>query len=183
MLLGVDDVVVRWWRDERVMDGSYCDPRTPGENHPRTPCVSRSRHWSYHRRLVADAAYVICRSCADIRLGAYALRWVDQSLITPPCADRSGAALTIIAGSALGWALDPADRGATTFGHTGLPWLGLRADFLTPELGQGCRVGPGGLWTLRIRIWVSVLRNMRLPGTWRLGWRDKAIRAKRIEHT
>ena len=130
MLLGVDDVVVRWWRDERVMDGSYCDPRTPGENHPRTPCVSRSRHWSYHRRLVADAAYFICGSCADIRLGAYALRWVDQSLITPPCADRSGAALTIIAGSALGWALDPADRGATTFGHTGLPWLGLRAGFL-----------------------------------------------------
>src|SRR6516225_831825 len=28
MLWGVDDVVVRWWRDERLMDGSYRDPPT-----------------------------------------------------------------------------------------------------------------------------------------------------------
>src|SRR5262249_46643194 len=70
MLLGVDDVVVHWWRDERVLDGGYCDPRTSGENRQRAPRVARSRRWSYRRRLVADAAYVRCRSCADSRRGA-----------------------------------------------------------------------------------------------------------------
>jgi len=70
MLLGFDDVIVRWWRDERVMDGSYCDARARGENRQRTSRVARSRRWSCRRRLVADAAHVLCRSFADIRRGA-----------------------------------------------------------------------------------------------------------------
>ena len=37
MLLGIDDLGVRWWRDERVMDRSYCDAGTRGENHRRAP--------------------------------------------------------------------------------------------------------------------------------------------------
>jgi Predicted metal-binding integral membrane protein len=65
MLLGVDDVVVRWWRDERVMDRSYCDARIRGENRRRAPRVARSRRCSYRRRLVADATYVRFRSFAD----------------------------------------------------------------------------------------------------------------------
>ena len=67
MLLGVDDVVVRWRRDERVMDGGYCDVCVRGENRQRASCVARSRRWSYRRWLVADAAYVRVRSFADIR--------------------------------------------------------------------------------------------------------------------
>ena len=67
MLLGVDDVVVRWWRDERVMDRSYCDARTRGENRRRAPRVERSRRCSYRRRLVTDATYVRYRSFADFR--------------------------------------------------------------------------------------------------------------------
>src|SRR5262245_26884009 len=58
MLLGVDDVVVRWWRDERVLDGGYCDPCTSGEDRQRAFLVAYSRRWSYCRRLVANAAYV-----------------------------------------------------------------------------------------------------------------------------
>ena len=76
MLLGVDDVVVRWWRDERVMDGGYCDARTSGENRARAPRVARSRCWSYCRRLVADATYVLCGAFADISRGARAVPWV-----------------------------------------------------------------------------------------------------------
>src|SRR5262249_21778567 len=67
MLLGVDDVVVRWWRDQHVMDGSYCDPRTSGENRQRALRVAHSRSWPYNWGLVADAAYVLCRSFADNR--------------------------------------------------------------------------------------------------------------------
>src|SRR6476659_2915619 len=66
MLLGVDDVVVRWWRDERVMDRNYCDARIRGENRRRAPRVARSRRCSYRRRLVADATYVRFRSFADV---------------------------------------------------------------------------------------------------------------------
>ena len=80
MLLGVDDVVVRWWRDERVMDRSYCDARTRGENRRRAPRVARSRRCSYRRRLVADATYVRFRSFADFRRGGRAVPWVDRSL-------------------------------------------------------------------------------------------------------
>src|SRR5215831_14032901 len=65
MLLVFDDVVVRWWRDERVFDGGYCDPRTTGENRQRAFRVAHSRRWPYRRRLVADAAYVRCRAFAD----------------------------------------------------------------------------------------------------------------------
>ena len=84
MLLGVDDVVVRWWRDERVMDRSYCDAHTRGENRRRAPRVARSRRCSYRRRLVADATYVRFRSFADFRRGARAVPWVDRSLGLAP---------------------------------------------------------------------------------------------------
>jgi hypothetical protein len=70
LLLGVDDVVVRWWRDERVMDRGYCSPRFRGEDRQRASRVARSRRWSYRRGLVADAAYVLRRACADTRCGA-----------------------------------------------------------------------------------------------------------------
>src|SRR5262249_58084547 len=69
MLLGVDDVVVRWWRDERVLDCSYCDACARGESRQGAFRVAGSRRWSYRRRLVADAAYVRVRSFADIRRG------------------------------------------------------------------------------------------------------------------
>ena len=82
MLLGVDDVVVRWWHDEPVMDGSYCDARARGENRQRASRVARSRRWSYRRRLVADAAYVRVRSFADI-----------LSHLSRDAADRSAVAL------------------------------------------------------------------------------------------
>src|SRR6476660_9097548 len=84
MLLGVDDVVVRWWRDERVMDRSYCDAGIRGENRRRAPRVARSRRCSYRRRLVADATYVRFRSFADFRRGARAVPWVDRSLGPAP---------------------------------------------------------------------------------------------------
>src|SRR5262245_3675786 len=64
MLLGVDDVVVRWWRDEHVVDGGYCDPRAHGKSRARAPRVASDRCRSYRRRLVADAAYVLFRECA-----------------------------------------------------------------------------------------------------------------------
>src|SRR5262249_43175077 len=67
MLLGFDDVVVRWWRDERVLDCSYCDACARGESRQGAFRVAGSRRWSYRRRLVADAAYVRVRSFADIR--------------------------------------------------------------------------------------------------------------------
>jgi hypothetical protein len=43
MLLGVDDVVVRLWRDEYVLGGSYCDPRFRGENRQGAPRVACGR--------------------------------------------------------------------------------------------------------------------------------------------
>src|SRR6187551_736699 len=84
MLLGVDDVAVRWWNGQHVMDGGYCDPRTGGENSQRPPRVARSRHWSCRRRLVVDAAYVRFRSFAVIHCGARAAPWVDQGLGLAP---------------------------------------------------------------------------------------------------
>jgi hypothetical protein len=81
MLLGVDDVDVRWWRDERALDGTYCAACARGENRQRAFRVARSRHWSYRRRLVADAAYVRCRAFADIRGGAHALLSVTTALL------------------------------------------------------------------------------------------------------
>src|SRR5262249_20758840 len=72
MLLGVDDVIVCWWRDERVFDGGYCDASTRGKNRQRAFFVAHSRRWPYRRRLVANAAYVRCRSCANSR-GAHSL--------------------------------------------------------------------------------------------------------------
>src|SRR5262249_10107772 len=66
MLLAVDDAVVRWWRDECVLYGGYCDARTRRENRQRALRLARSRRWSCCRRLVADAAYVHARSFADI---------------------------------------------------------------------------------------------------------------------
>src|SRR5262245_56183506 len=72
MLLGFDDVVVCWWRDERVFDGGYCDASTRGKNRQRAFFVAHSRRWPYRRRLVANAAYVRCRSCANSR-GAHSL--------------------------------------------------------------------------------------------------------------
>src|SRR5262245_9035636 len=66
MLLVFDDVVVRWWRDERVLDGSYCDASTHGENRQRAFLVTHNRRWPDRWRLVADAAYVHARSFADI---------------------------------------------------------------------------------------------------------------------
>src|SRR6185437_5266351 len=84
MLLGIDDVVVRWWHDEPVMDGSHCDARARGDNRQRASRVARSRRWSYRRRLVADAAYVRFRSFADIRRGAHAVPWVDRRLGLAP---------------------------------------------------------------------------------------------------
>ena len=80
MLLGVDDVVVRWWRDERVLDGGYCDARARGENSQRTRRIVCSRRCSYRRRLAVDAAYVRFRSFADSRRGAHALVRVTRSL-------------------------------------------------------------------------------------------------------
>ena len=82
MLLGVDVVAVRWRRDERVMDGGYCDACARGENRQRASRVAHSRHWSYRRRLVADAAYVRVRSFADI-----------LSHLSRDAADRSAVAL------------------------------------------------------------------------------------------
>src|SRR5262249_33478264 len=49
MLLGVNDVVVRRWRDERVLDGGYCDACARGENRQGTSRVAGSRCWSYRR--------------------------------------------------------------------------------------------------------------------------------------
>ena len=83
MLLGVDDVDVRWWHDEPVMDGSYCDARARGENRQRASRVARSRRWSYRRRLVADAAYVRVRSFVDIRPGARAVPWMERLGLAP----------------------------------------------------------------------------------------------------
>src|SRR6516225_7285584 len=81
MLLGVDDVVVRWWRGERVLDGSYCDACACGENSQRPPRVARSRRWSYRRRLVADAAYVHFRSFANISGGALRASALRSALV------------------------------------------------------------------------------------------------------
>ena len=47
MLLGVDDIVVRWWRHERVLDASYCDHRTSGESRQRALRVTHNRRWPY----------------------------------------------------------------------------------------------------------------------------------------
>src|SRR5262249_34587792 len=86
----VDDAVVRWWRVKRVLDGSYCDARTRGESRQRAFLVAYSRRWSYRRRLVADAAYVRNRSCADSPRGAHAIPWVDIGLgLAPVFAPRS----------------------------------------------------------------------------------------------
>jgi hypothetical protein len=63
---------------------SYCDPRTSGEKRQRAFLVAGSRRWSYRRRLVADAAYVPCRACADSRRGAHAVPWVDRGLGLAP---------------------------------------------------------------------------------------------------
>ena len=62
-----DDVVVCWWRDERVLNGAYCDPGARRENSQRAFLIAHSRRRSYRRRLVADAAYVLFRARADIR--------------------------------------------------------------------------------------------------------------------
>ena len=83
MLLGVNDVVVRWWRDERFLDGSYCDPPFRGENSQRPPRVARSQRWSYRRRLVANSANVHCRAFADIRRGARGVQWVGLVRFPP----------------------------------------------------------------------------------------------------
>jgi hypothetical protein len=69
VLLGIDDVVVRRWRDEHVLDCGYCDACAGGENRQRTPRAAGSRRWSHRRRMVADAAYVLFRSLADIGRG------------------------------------------------------------------------------------------------------------------
>jgi hypothetical protein len=80
MLLGVDDIVVRWRRDEHVMDGGYCDACARGESRQGASRVARSRRWPYRRRLVAHAAYVRCRAFADTCRGAHAVPWVDRGL-------------------------------------------------------------------------------------------------------
>src|SRR5262249_5714302 len=61
MLLGVDDLVVRWWRDERVMDYGYCHTCVRGESRRRTPCLACCGRRSHLRRyLPADAIGHVC---------------------------------------------------------------------------------------------------------------------------
>src|SRR5262245_22247527 len=56
MLLGVDDVVVRWWRDELVMDYGYCHTCVRGESRGRAPCLACCGRRPHLRRyLPADA--------------------------------------------------------------------------------------------------------------------------------
>src|SRR5262249_31762608 len=74
MLLGIDDAVIRWWRDERVLDGSYCDHRTTGESHQGALRVTHSRRWPYRRTLVTDAVYVLFRACEDRGGGSPAVK-------------------------------------------------------------------------------------------------------------
>jgi predicted metal-binding membrane protein len=50
------------------------------KNCQRAFLVAHSRRWSNRRRLVADAAYVLCRSCADSRCGAHAVPWMDRGI-------------------------------------------------------------------------------------------------------
>src|SRR6516162_4913678 len=69
MLLGIDDVVVRWRRDERVMDRGHCSIRACGKSFTGWALrLARSRCWSYRRRcVVGDAiAHVRFGSLADI---------------------------------------------------------------------------------------------------------------------
>src|SRR5262245_42686844 len=57
MLLGVDDVVVRWWRDEHVMDHGRCHACIRGESRERTiylACCGRRSH-PLRRYLPADS--------------------------------------------------------------------------------------------------------------------------------
>src|SRR5262249_11956057 len=68
MLLGVDDGVVRWWRDERVVDHSHRDACIRGESHGRTRRVACCRPRSHLRRYLAAYAidHVRYSSLADI---------------------------------------------------------------------------------------------------------------------
>src|SRR5262245_340037 len=68
MLLGVDDVVVRWWRDELVMDYGYCHTCVRGESRGRAACLAcRGRRSHLRRYLAADAiGYVRYGSLADM---------------------------------------------------------------------------------------------------------------------
>src|SRR5262249_24927400 len=62
MLLVVDDVVVRWWRDERVLDHGDCDAGIRGESRQRTPCLACCRCRPHLRRyLAADAIGYVTR--------------------------------------------------------------------------------------------------------------------------
>ena len=68
LLLGVDDVVVRWWRDERVMDHGHCHACVRGEGRRRAPCLACCWRRSHLRRCLAADAIVNVRygSLADI---------------------------------------------------------------------------------------------------------------------
>src|SRR5262249_39811644 len=59
--LGVDDVVVRWWRDEHVMDDGRCHACVRGESRGRAPCLACCGRRSHLRRyLAADAIGYVC---------------------------------------------------------------------------------------------------------------------------
>ena len=75
---------------ERVLDGSYCDANTRGKNRQRAFLVAHSRSWPYHCGLVADAANVRCRACANSR-GAHAVPWLDRDLEPNPFFSATGA--------------------------------------------------------------------------------------------
>src|SRR6516225_2339490 len=67
MLLGVDDIVVRWWRDERVMDHGHCHACIRGESHRRTPCLACCGRRSHLRRyLAADAIGYVRYGLTDL---------------------------------------------------------------------------------------------------------------------
>src|SRR5262245_56127401 len=56
VLLGVDDVAGRWWRDELVMDHGPCHSCVRGESRGRTPCLACCGRRSHLRRYLETDA-------------------------------------------------------------------------------------------------------------------------------